>query len=106
MNMSQAMTEWEKSIDELAVAHRRYLLLAANEHSLEGALFLKAPEGTVGFKEASAYSSQEWKDFAFGLAEAEADFSHKKRVADFRAKAFDAAYLETKIQAEMMKRAL
>jgi hypothetical protein len=94
----------EASIESLSEAEGAYLALEANRKPLYSKLFLLADGKNVAEKEARAYDSQDWRDFAKGHAEAEARMNHESRMYQLRLKAYDAEHLTLKHEAPAIKR--
>lgn len=94
----------EDSIKTLSEAERTYLQLEANRKPLYSKLFIAAQGKNVAEKEALAYDSPDWRDFAKGHAEAEARMNHESRMYQLRLKAYDAEHLTFKNEAPVIKR--
>lgn len=94
----------EASIDSLRAVEKLYLMLEANRKPLYSQLFLRAEGKNVAEKEAQAYDSKEWRDFATGLVQAESDFNHERRMYELRLKAYDAEHLTFKNETPAIRR--
>jgi hypothetical protein len=94
----------EQSIDELRDVEKRFLALEANRKPLYSQLFLKAEGKNIAEREAEAYNSKDWRDFAAALVDAESDFNHERRMYELRLKAYDAEHLTLKTEVPVIKR--
>jgi len=91
-------------IDLLREVETAFLLLEASKKPLYSQLFLKAEGKNVAEKEANAYNSKDWRDFAAGLVEAESAFNHERRRYELKLKAYDAEHLSLKTETPVIKR--
>ena len=103
-NLERSLKEWERQIDVLKDVELTFLALEAQEKSLEGDLFLKSTGKTIAEKEAQSHASLEWVNFSAGLAGARANYNHERRILELRQKQYEAYYLETKIENEIIRR--
>lgn len=94
----------EESIDKLRQVETEFLQLEAHKKVLYSQLFLKAKGKNVAEKEAEAYDSQDWRDFADGLVRAESAFNYERRMYELRLKAYDAEHLTLKTETPVIKR--
>lgn len=94
----------EASIDQLREVEKKFLALEAHKRPLYSQLFLKAEGKNVAEREAQAYNSPEWRNFAAGLVEAESDYNHERRMYELRLKAYDAEHLTLKTESPVIKR--
>lgn len=94
----------EDSITELREVEKRYLALEATRKPLYSQLFLQAVGKSVADREATAYNSADWRDFAAGLVEAESDLNHARRMYELRLKAYDAEHLTYKNEQPVIRR--
>lgn len=78
--------------------------LEANEKPLFSKLFLAADGKSVAEREAQAYASQDWIDFAQALAHAKSEFINEMRWFEIRQKAYDAEHLTLKTEVPVIKR--
>lgn len=81
-----------------------FLELEANRKALYSSLFLAADGKNIAEKEASAYDSKEWRDFAKGHAVAESNFNHERRRYELLLKAYDAEHLTLKTEVPVIRR--
>ncbi len=94
----------QDQIDVLAKIEGQFLYLKAHKDVLYADLFRLSNEKNVASRDAQVYSSQEWKDFSYGLAKTEAEYSKQRRMYELRLKAYDAEHLSFKIEAPVVKR--
>jgi hypothetical protein len=102
--LDERLTKLADQIDELREVEKRFLALEAHRKPLYSQLFIKAEGKNVAEREALAYDSQEWRDFAAGLVEAESDYNHERRRHELMLKAYDAEHLTLKTEAPIIKR--
>jgi hypothetical protein len=94
----------EQSIESLRTIEKRFLQFEATKKPLFSELFLKADGKNNAEKEANAYNSKDWRDFAAGLVQAESDFNFERRMYELRLKAYDAEHLTLKTETPVIKR--
>lgn len=94
----------EQSIELLRQSEKIFLQLEANKKPLFSQLFLKADGKNNAEKEAAAYDSKDWRDYANGLVIAEVDFNYQRRLYELRLKAYDAEHLTLKTETPVIKR--
>jgi hypothetical protein len=99
------LERWHERIEQLKAAEHACLLLDANEKALYSQLLLKAEGRTVAEREAQAYASDDWQNFAKGLAEARSTYNHARRMLDLAQAAFQAEYLEAKHDYDAIRKA-
>lgn len=93
----------EQSIEQLREVEKRFLNLEANKKPLFSMLFLQVT-GNNAEREAKVYDSNDWREFAAGLVEAEVAFNHERRMYELRLKAYDAEHLTLKTETPVIKR--
>lgn len=98
------LEKWHERIEQVKVAETLCLQLEAHEKPLYSQLLLKADGRTVAEREAQAYASHEWQDFANGLAEARGAYNNARRMLELAQAAFQAEYGTFKIEADAIKR--
>lgn len=94
----------ETSIVELRPIEKAFLTCEANRKPLYSQLFLKSDGKNVAEKEARAYDTQDWRDFAAGHVEAEEAYNFARRMYELRLKAYDAEHLTLKTETPVIKR--
>ncbi len=96
----------EGQINFLRQVEEKFFELEAHKKSLAAELFLASKGKNVAEREALAYASQQWKDFAIGLARSESSYNNEKRRYELQLKAYDAEHLTFKIEESAIKRQL
>lgn len=94
----------DAQIEALRKVEAEFLYLEAHKKVLYSSLYLKAEGKNVAEKEANAYASKEWQDFAYGHAEKEAQYHYERRMYELRLKAYDAAHLTLKTETPVVNR--
>lgn len=94
----------ESSIELLRDAEHTFLTLEANRKVLAAQLYLKAEGKNVAEKEANAYATLDWRNFAAAHVDAETNFNRERRMYELRLKAYDAEHLTFKNEAPVIKR--
>lgn len=102
--LKEKLERWHSRIEQVKVAELVCLQLDASEKPMFSQLLLKAEGRTVAEREAMAYASQEWQDFARGLAEARSAYNNARRMLELAQAAFQAEYGTFKIEADAIKR--
>lgn len=94
----------DKHIKKLFTIEKQFLYLDGTKKSLLAELTRKAEGKSHAERESIALSMGDWKDFAKGLAEKEAEFNREKRRYELLMKAMDCEYATYKIEAQVIKR--
>lgn len=102
--LEERLEKLSDQIDKLRKVEAVFLELEATKKPLYSQLFLKADGKSVADREAFAYSSDDWRDFAAGLVEAESAFNHERRRYELQLKAYDAEHLTLKTETPIIKR--
>lgn len=102
--LEERLEKLADQIDKVREAEHAFLQLEASRKPLYSQLFLGAEGKNVAEKEAHAYHSKDWRDFAAGLVEAESAFNHERRRYELQLKAFDSEYLTYKIEESVIRR--
>jgi hypothetical protein len=102
--LEERLSRWLTQIEEVHAKELAWRKLDASEKSLLAELTLKAEGKSHAERETRALASQSWKDFSQGLAIAESEFNHAKRLLELKAKAYDAEHVTYKIENEAVKR--
>lgn len=102
--LKERLEKLSDQIDVLRVAEHEYLSLEASKKPMYSEIFLRVEGKNVAEKEARAYMSDDWKDFATGLVEAESAFNHERRRYELQLKAYDAEHLTLKTEVPVIKR--
>lgn len=98
------LTKLQKQSEKLFTSEYNYLQLEAHKKVLYSELFRKAAGKSVADREAAAYASDDWKDFALGLSEAQAEYNRERRSYEILLKAVDCAYLTLKMEMQLNPR--
>ena len=102
--LQDRLHKWRKQIDVVRKAEELLFNLEASEKALFGKLFLGFDGKTVQERESKAYSSEVWKEFKRGLAAAKAKHNYEKRMLELKVKAYEAVYLQYKIDNDYLRR--
>lgn len=102
--LEERLSALADQIDKLRLVETEFLLVEANRKPLYSQLFLKAEGKNVAEKEANAYNSKDWRNFAAGLVQVESAFNHERRRYELQLKAYDAEHLTLKTEAPVIKR--
>jgi hypothetical protein len=94
----------EQHIDALKQVEGEFLYLEAHKKVMFSSLFISAEGKSVAEREAAAYSSKEWVDFADGHASKEAEYNYMRRLYELKLKAYDAEHLTLKTEAPAIGR--
>lgn len=97
------LSKLSKQIEALKQAEEKSLMLDAHEKVLFSSLFLQYT-GSVAEREARAYATDEWKNFAKGQALAKVEMNMARRQFELIDKAFQSEYLTYKIEATAIQR--
>ncbi len=104
--LKERLIKIDKQIDVLQGVEEQYLYLKAHKDVLFAELYRATTESGVSAKESQVHSSQEWKDFAYGLAKTEAEYNKQRRIYELKLKAYDAEHLTLKTEHPAVKRQL
>jgi hypothetical protein len=102
--LEERLLLWHQHIEKLRDVERQYLELEAHEDVLFSELYLLVEKGSVAEREARVHANQEWKDFQKGLVAAKSAFNHERRILELKVKAYEAEYLERKLEAEAVQK--
>ncbi len=104
--LHEQLEKLDEHIKRLFLTEKEFLVLDATKKSLLAELTRQADGKSHAERESIALSSQDWKDFAIGHANKEAEFNREKRRYELLVHAFNAAYSTMKIEAQMIKKQL
>lgn len=104
LKLRNKLNQIEVHLGVLKDAEREFLFLEAHRKVLAGQLFLNAEGRSVAEKEAQVFASQEWIDFSKGLAQAESEFNHQRRMHELLLKKYDGEHLSLKTEAPVIRR--
>jgi|SRR3990167_73768 len=102
--LDDRLRKWHAQIDVLKEVEENYFLIEANEKALEGALFLKADGKNIEERKAIAYSTEDWITYAKSLASLKAKYNNERRILELKIKAYEAEYLQFKIENETIRK--
>jgi hypothetical protein len=100
LRLKECLDRVEIHIRKLFSVEWAFLMLDANRKPLLAELTRKASGKSHSEREAEAYASQDWKDFALGLAEKEAEFNRERRRHELLMASFHAEYSTFKVEAQ------
>lgn len=104
--LAERLKAWHEQIDRLKAIHEKYLLLEASQKAMEGKAFLSSEGQNVKEKEARAHINKDLIDFKKGLALAEAEYLHQRRLLDLRHNEYLAEHVTFKIENDGIKRGM
>ncbi len=102
--LADRLNELNKANDALADAEANYLTLHANKDHLLARLTTKAEGKSHSERETNALASQDWIDFATGLAAAEATYQKMRRRFSILEKAYLAEHASFTREAKLINR--
>lgn len=94
----------EAQILKMREAESVFHKLEAHSDVLFSQLFDKLKQGSIAEREAKVYASQDWIDFAAGLAQSKTDYNHERRMHELQLKAFDSEYITYKVEESAIRR--
>lgn len=102
--LEERLIKWHEQIEVLEHAEREYLAALAEEKTIEGSIYLVTSGKTVDERKSQTYSSKEWGEFKADLANKEVSYRRERRLLELKIKAYEAEYLEYKLENEAIKK--
>jgi hypothetical protein len=102
--ITERLYKWHDQINVLRSIEEKFFILEASEKTFFSELYLEADGKNVAEKEAKVYASYKWKEFAKGLAISKSMYNHEKRTLELKIKAYEAEYLNAKLEAEAIRK--
>lgn len=102
--LEERLIKWHDQLKLLKQVEEKYFLLEASEDSFFSEIYLKAEGKTVSEKEAVTHNNPKWIEFKKGLAAAQSQYNHEKRLLELKIKSYESEYLDLKLSGEYIRR--